>query len=195
MSKSSEAVKEWRKNTKLKLVTCMGNKCQICNYNKSTNALEFHHLDPNEKDFSLGSIRANPKNWKNIVEELAKCILLCANCHREVHENITELPKEYQKFDESLLQLEENKHLLKQTQTTYCPVCNKEKENSNKTCSKECAGKYRSNIDWSKIDLIDLIENQKKTKTSIAEELNCSRAMVIKKYNQCRHLAGSSRAI
>ena len=53
MSKSSEAVKKWRRNTKLKLITCMGSKCQICGYNKSQNALEFHHIDPEEKDFSL----------------------------------------------------------------------------------------------------------------------------------------------
>jgi hypothetical protein len=58
MSKSSEAVKQWRKNTKLKLITCMGNKCQICNYNKSTILFQFLGLaliEPNEKSFSLGS--------------------------------------------------------------------------------------------------------------------------------------------
>jgi hypothetical protein len=188
MSKSSEAVKQWRKNTKLKLITCMGNKCQICNYNKSTNALEFHHLDPNEKDFSLGSIRANPKNWKSIVEELAKCILLCANCHREVHENITELPKEYQKFDESLLQLEENKHLLKQTQTTYCPVCNKQKENRNRFCSLSCAASTKQKVDWDSINLIDLIENQKIPKTKIAEMMHCSDQAVNKRYKKLKEL-------
>ena len=192
---SAKAVKEWRKNTKLKLITCMGSKCQICGYSKCTDALEFHHINPKEKDFALGAIRANPTNWLKITKEVSKCILVCSNCHKEIHADLIDIPKNYQTFDETILQLPENKYLLKQTKTTYCPVCNKEKENSNKTCSKECAGKYRSDIDWSQIDLIDLIENQKKTKTSIAEELNCSRAMVIKKYKQCRHLAGSSRAI
>ena len=45
MSKSSEAVKEWRRNTKLKLIVCMGSKCQIFGYNKSQKALEYHHID------------------------------------------------------------------------------------------------------------------------------------------------------
>ena len=88
MSKSSEAVKQWRKNTKLKLITCMGNKCQICNYNKSTNALEFHHLDPNEKDFGISSILT--KSFASLVEESDKCILLCSNCHAEEHQKLYE---------------------------------------------------------------------------------------------------------
>ena len=114
MSKSSEAVKKWRRNTKLKLITCMGSKCQICGYNKSQNALEFHHINPEEKDFSLSNTRANPKNWSSIIKELQKCILLCSNCHKEVHEGVSILPKFYQSFDESLLELSENIHLLKQ---------------------------------------------------------------------------------
>ena len=38
-----------------------------------------------QKDFSLSSTRANPKNWDSIVKELKKCILLCSNCHKEHH--------------------------------------------------------------------------------------------------------------
>ena len=91
MSKSSEAVKQWRKNTKLKLITCMGNKCQICNYNKSTNALEFHHLDPNEKDFEINGTKAAATNWKNVQKELDKCDLLCANCHFELHSELNKI--------------------------------------------------------------------------------------------------------
>ena len=50
MSYSSEKVKQWRKNTKNRMVAAMGGCCQVCGYNKSTNALEFHHIDPKEKD-------------------------------------------------------------------------------------------------------------------------------------------------
>lgn len=186
MSKSSEAVKEWRKNTKQKLTICMGSKCQVCGYNKSQNALEFHHINPSEKDFSIRDITVSPKKWDNIKEELSKCILLCANCHREVHEGLTKLPEKFQEFNEELLQLEENKYLLKETKVTYCPVCNKPKENYLQTCSKECGYKKRTKIDWSSIDLIELIEVEQKSKTEIADELGCSDAMVGKKYRELK---------
>ena len=187
MSKSSEAVKEWRKNTKQKLTICMGSKCQICGYNKSQNALEFHHIDPSEKDFTISNVIASPRKWNTFREELDKCILLCANCHREVHEGLTELPEKFQKFDEKLLDLEENKPLLKESKTSKCPVCNKPKENYLQTCSKECGYKRRTKINWSEIDLIKLIEVEKKTKTEVAEELGCSDAMVGKKYRALKH--------
>ena len=185
-SKSAKAVKEWRKNTKLKLIVCMGSKCQICKYNKCNEALEFHHIEPSEKDFSLSAIRANPKNWDSIKKELEKCILLCANCHREVHNRLTPLPKEYQTFDESLLNTEDNKYLLKEVEKTYCPVCNKQKLNKHKYCSTTCSSSSKTKVDWSKIDLIDLIENQKLSKTSIAEELGCSDAAVGRHYRKLK---------
>lgn len=185
-TKSAKNVKEWRKNTKQKLIACMGSKCQICNYYKSTNALEFHHIDPSQKDFGFASIRANPKNWGAIKEELEKCILLCSNCHREVHDNITKLPEQYQHFDESILQLPENIYLLKAAKTTYCPVCNKLKENSNITCSRECANKRTGIIQWDLYDLIDMIENQKIPKVVIAEQIGCSDAAVAKRYKKLK---------
>lgn len=61
-----------------------GSKCQLCDYNKYPGALEFHHLDPNEKDFNISKARLLSFNLE-IKKELDKCILLCANCHREVH--------------------------------------------------------------------------------------------------------------
>ena len=51
-------------------------------YDKCMSALEFHHLDPKEKDFSIST---NIKSLDLIKKELDKCILLCANCHREEH--------------------------------------------------------------------------------------------------------------
>lgn len=101
MSKNSEAVKRWRKNTKERMVNSMGGCCQICGYNRTHKALEFHHIDPNEKEMGFGETRANNVKWAILIEELKKCILLCSNCHKEVHEGITELPKSYARFDEA----------------------------------------------------------------------------------------------
>ena len=99
MTKGSDRVKLWRKNTKNRMVLSMGGKCQICGYNKCNEVLDFHHLDPNEKDFGFGFSRAHPRSAEIIQEELKKCILLCSNCHREVHLGIANIPDVYAKFD------------------------------------------------------------------------------------------------
>jgi hypothetical protein len=51
---------------------------------------EFHHLSADEKDFGL-SESGIPHRWATVVAELAKCVMLCANCHREVHAGVREL--------------------------------------------------------------------------------------------------------
>ena len=61
----------------------MGNKCQICGYNKSIAALEFHHLNPKEKEYQLSS--GNCRSIQEDLEEAKKCILVCSNCHKEIH--------------------------------------------------------------------------------------------------------------
>jgi IS30 family transposase len=85
---NSEAVIEWRKRTKIKLVEYKGGKCQLCNYNKSLNALHFHHLDPNEKDFSISG---KSLSFDKLKSEVDKCILVCSNCHSEIHEGIRKI--------------------------------------------------------------------------------------------------------
>lgn len=64
-----------------------GNKCSLCGYDKCKDALEFHHIDPLEKDFNI-SDRNLKLDWTAIKTELDKCILVCANCHREIHSNL-----------------------------------------------------------------------------------------------------------
>ena len=59
------------------------NGCAICGYNKCDACLDFHHSNPKDKKFYITQNMCR-KN-KLIAEELNKCILLCANCHREIH--------------------------------------------------------------------------------------------------------------
>ena len=61
------------------------NGCSICGYNKCGWALEFHHVNSKDKKFEINrsQIDMNITN-EMIIEELNKCILLCANCHREL---------------------------------------------------------------------------------------------------------------
>ena len=78
---------------KLKCVEYKGGKCIECNYNKYYGALEFHHLDPTLKDFSISQLRAYSFD-KIVMEELDKCVLLCNRCHREVEGGILILTEE-----------------------------------------------------------------------------------------------------
>jgi len=81
------ANKKWKKRITERLDEIVDEwKCSECGYDKSRAALEFHHLDPTKKDFSISS------RWTishdKLKEEIDKCIMLCANCHRELHEEI-----------------------------------------------------------------------------------------------------------
>ena len=73
---------------KQKLVDLKGGKCVKCGFNKSNAALQFHHVDPSEKDFTFSKYRNTSfeKNKEVIMKELDKCILVCANCHFMIHE-------------------------------------------------------------------------------------------------------------
>lgn len=64
-----------------------GSCCQRCGYDRYVGSLEFHHRDPAQKDFSVSS--AKMKKFELIKDELDKCDLLCANCHREAHADMT----------------------------------------------------------------------------------------------------------
>lgn len=85
-----KSVVKRRQKIKEMSVEYKGGSCQKCGYNKSLSALEFHHLDPNEKDFSL-SKGGHCSSWEKVKKELDKCILVCANCHREIHDELRNL--------------------------------------------------------------------------------------------------------
>jgi hypothetical protein len=100
MSKQSEADKVWRNNCKLIILNAMGGKCVVCGYNKCPQALAMHHLIPSEKDFQITNKRVNAISWKLMVNELKKCVLLCHNCHTELHSGMINLPQNYHSFNE-----------------------------------------------------------------------------------------------
>lgn len=66
-------------------VEYLGGKCVVCGYNTCIWALDCHHKDPETKSFSVSKYHS--RSWDNLKPELDKCILLCANCHRELHYN------------------------------------------------------------------------------------------------------------
>lgn len=82
--KNIDHVDIYRKKSKQILVDLLGGKCVRCGYNKCLAALEFHHKDPKKKKFSI--TRSITLNSEKVVEEVKKCLLVCANCHREIHQ-------------------------------------------------------------------------------------------------------------
>lgn len=67
--------------------------CEICGYDKCMASLNFHHIDPNNKDFRLASIMhlkyENIQTLKKYIEdELDKCNVLCSNCHKYLHSDV-----------------------------------------------------------------------------------------------------------
>lgn len=70
-----------------------GGKCMLCGYDRCIWALDLHHIDADTKTFSL-SVTGLTRSWEKIKKEADKCVLLCANCHREVHAGFVQLPKE-----------------------------------------------------------------------------------------------------
>jgi len=68
----------------------MGSTCYACDRDGPPALFEFHHWNADEKDFAI-SDSGVPRRWTKMVAELEKCVMLCANCHREVHAGVREL--------------------------------------------------------------------------------------------------------
>lgn len=180
MSKGSEAVKRWRRNTKTRAVESMGGECCVCGYNKCQDAMEFHHLNPSEKEAHFGQIRGNIKGWNTIVQELRKCVLLCSNCHKEFHAGLIALPDNPPRFDEKFA---DYKSLQVPDLMEPCPICGGDKPKHQRTCSYKCAAKLRGSIDWSNIDVVGLLQEHGSFE-AVGRELNCSGAAVHRRHKK-----------
>ena len=80
-----------RRRLKEILVAEAGGRCVLCGYSRCVAALEFHHVDPASKRFSLAS-RGLTRALDTLREEAAKCLLLCSNCHAEVEAGVATVP-------------------------------------------------------------------------------------------------------
>ena len=78
--------------------------CSVCGYNEIPQALEFDHIDRSKKKFGMN--KAYKYKWSTIMEELEKCVILCANCHRkktvedkDYLNNVNKEPEEVRQYD------------------------------------------------------------------------------------------------
>lgn len=155
----TEAVQKRREKLKEMAIQYKGGKCCICGYNKYQGALEFHHLNPSEKDFAISS-SGYTRSWEEVKSELGKCILVCSNCHREIHAGLHNIcaPVPYK----NLLETGNSKGSKKK----YCEYCGTSfiEKSINKYCSVECFHKANGS---KRPDVNTLINDFKELKSFI----------------------------
>jgi len=86
-------VSERRQELRKKIVNVLGGKCIFCGYSSYVGALNAHHIDPSTKTFGLSN-KGLCRSWAKILSELKKCVLLCSNCHAEIHAGLKIIPEE-----------------------------------------------------------------------------------------------------
>lgn len=137
---NSERTLEKRRRYKARIVQTMGGKCQCCGYCNYDGALELHHIDPSQKAFSI--CEKTYIAWEKLKTELQKCILVCANCHREIEAGlitVTESSFNEEIYNQILQEIKESKTLTKH----YCIDCGKEIASSQAVRCVECGHKAK----------------------------------------------------
>lgn len=130
-----------RRRRKSNLVQVLGGKCLLCGFDTFQEALDFHHINPEEKEFNFAS---NIKSLEAQLQELKKCILVCSNCHRGIHAGYYTIPDDWQNsFNEELA-----KSLLKDLEKKhyFCHSCGKEISKQASYCV-ECSHKLQQRFD------------------------------------------------
>lgn len=116
---------------KYEAILKLGGKCSRCGYCYNIAALDFHHLDPNEKEFNLDSRRFSNTSLEKLEKEISKCALLCANCHREEHnQDLTFEIVEKLEIDKT--------SFFNKIEKKFCPICNNNLPKGRKYCSDIC---------------------------------------------------------
>lgn len=168
MSKGSERVIKWRRRAKHKMIEAMGGCCKLCGYDKCQDAMDFHHIDPNEKEFSFSSVRASPKSLLSLINELKKCVLLCSRCHREVHAGMAKVEMPSVLDESKLISEVELKRKLKQQSTVVTQKQDRRK------------------IFVTDEQLLELLKEYDGNKSALARYLNVSETAIRKKLSANR---------
>ena len=147
---SGQATSDFRRRRKENLMRVCGNKCMLCGYNRSPAALEFHHIDPTQKAYGLAS-GGTCHDLEADLKEVKKCLLVCANCHREIHNDFYSQEELFIKayYDEDFITfLREDKFARTNTKEYFCKNCGKQitKYSDSMLCI-DCAHKARRMVE------------------------------------------------
>lgn len=158
---------------KYEAVLQKGGKCEECGYDKNLSALEFHHLNPEEKEFQIDERHFANRSLEVLQKELDKCILLCSNCHRELHHpqcNMDNIPSKIENIEKLSFS---NKEKIGQT----CPVCGKKfpKTKGKIYCSEECRWKDKN---YPSIEEVNSKYLELKSWEKVAESFGLTRRII-----------------
>jgi hypothetical protein len=171
-----KTTQRWRAKARKWINEYCGGKCQCCGYDKYHGNLAFHHVNPNEKDNTLSRMINATVGWSKILKEADKCVLVCHNCHGEIHAGLIECPSiDHKSRAAALKRIEDSKPIPKCHKFNFCSSCGVRIGYRNKTCL-QC--KYKTKIDWPN-DLPDLVK--KSSKLAVAKELGVSDKAVAKR--------------
>jgi hypothetical protein len=141
------------KSRKIEAVKLFDSKCSICGYDKNIASLDFHHLDPRQKEFVWNEMSGF--EWQKIISELKKCTLLCKNCHSDLHnpkwkkecvlEYGTDSNNSLNKETDFSLDLNGESGYRKIQSTGVCPECNTPVYGT-KYCSVKCSSECNRKI-------------------------------------------------
>lgn len=159
---SAEKKMFWRKTIKHRMVEAFGKKCICCGQSFEDCCYDLHHLEPNQKDFTLSQLNYNSaKTWNKIRDELKKCCLVCSNCHRLIHNGFLPFPTE-STFNEEYYEWEltnfkqVNEDLIPLDVEHFCPNCGQEKTPKADYCDS-CYRKQVKRFEVSRDELKELI--------------------------------------
>lgn len=156
---------------KYEAVLQRGGRCERCGYDKNLSALEFHHRNPEEKEFQIDMRRFSNTNLETLKEELNKCELLCANCHREHHNSdllLTNIPN---------IILNSSKTSFSNPSGNICPVCGQRfpKVSGKIYCSEQCKWKDKG---YPSLDEVNQKYKELKSWEKVAQSFGLTRKII-----------------
>jgi len=131
---------------KTHLINLRGGACELCGYNKNLSALEFHHIDRETKESQLDSRTLSNSNMEWIMSEFEKCMVLCANCHREIHSPDLMIGVVNERINNFDLERSDKWLKLAEPKKYNCSDCGCEISKWGSRC-KECSGKLKRKVD------------------------------------------------
>jgi hypothetical protein len=161
---------------KLKAIEYKGGKCMNCGYDRCPAALDFHHRNPDEKLFGLSGSHLR-KMDQRIIEELDKCDLLCANCHREKHWSETPSRDVNSWFVNGDMRNEHRERTQAQPTYTQCPTCNSKMMVTSqrcRICTNHSPKPHRRKIQLTAIELNALIKEHNGNLSAVGRALKVS---------------------
>jgi len=147
--------------------------------------LAFHHIDESTKFEDVCRLINKTASWEIILKEIDKCIMVCHNCHGEIHAEIIECPPiNIDQRKKALSFLEESKPKAKNKTFHGCKICGKSINMTLIFCSYECTSKSLEKVIWP-LNLPELVKLS--NKSAVARQLGVSGKAVekrLKKHHQ-----------